>query len=212
MDDLTLLTGAEHELNRVIAGLDAGEMDVATNCPPWTVRRLASHALKNQLFWAGLVTGQDLMAQDEAMAAVPYEGELAPIAAEVTEQVARLWSADGVLAAHHETPFGELPGAVVVNFAVVDAAAHAWDLSASLGRAIEFPSDWIPGRPASSSDLHRARRGARAGQAAHRAAGRRHRDPAADGRRGPDHPGPRVAPTNPTGHPACLPSVTPYAS
>jgi uncharacterized protein (TIGR03086 family) len=145
MDDLTLLARAEQELHRVVAGLDGAELDHATNCPPWTVRRLASHALKNQLFWAGLVSGQDLMAQDEAMAAVPYEGDLAPIAAEVTEQVTRLWQGDGVLDAHHATPFGELPGAVVVNFAVVDAATHAWDLSASLGRAIEFPSDWIEG-------------------------------------------------------------------
>ena len=89
MDDLTLLTRAAQELNRVISGLDGAEMDVLTNCPPWTVRRLASHALKNQLYWAGCVTGQDVMAQDEAMAAVPYDGELAPIAAEVT---ARSWS------------------------------------------------------------------------------------------------------------------------
>jgi uncharacterized protein (TIGR03086 family) len=145
MDDLTLLTHAERELNRVISGLDGGEMDVVTNCAPWTVRRLASHVLKNQLFWAGLVTGHDLMPQDEAMAAVPYEGELGPIAAEVTERSLQLWHTDGVLAAHHETPFGELPGAVVLNFALIDAAAHAWDLSASLGRAIEFPSEWIPG-------------------------------------------------------------------
>lgn len=144
MDELTLLTRTGDELNRVIAGLDDGEMDVVTNCPPWTVRRLASHVLKNQLFWAGLVTRQDLMKQDEAMAAVPYEGELAPIAAEVMAQVVQLWHTEGVLAAQHDTPFGELPGSVVVNFALIDAAAHAWDLSASLGRAIEFPPEWIP--------------------------------------------------------------------
>ena len=89
MDDLTLLSQAEYELGRVVAELDAGELDVISNCAPWTVRQLASHALKNQLFWAGLVTGQHLMPQDEAMAAVPYEGELAPIAAEV---VPRCWS------------------------------------------------------------------------------------------------------------------------
>jgi uncharacterized protein (TIGR03086 family) len=59
--------------------------------------------------------------------------------------VVGLWSTDGVLAAHHQTPFGELPGAAVINFALIDAAAHAWDLSASVGRAIEFPSEWIPG-------------------------------------------------------------------
>ena len=34
---------------------------------------------------------------------------------------------------------------MVINFALIDAAAHAWDLSASVGRAIEFPPDWIPG-------------------------------------------------------------------
>ena len=121
-------------------------MDVVTNCPPWTVRRLASHALKNQLFWAGLVAGQDLMAQDEAMAAVPYDGDAG---ADRGRGHRRRWSScgtpTGVLDALHDTPFGELPGAVVVNFAVVDAAAHAWDLSASLGRALEFPPDWIPG-------------------------------------------------------------------
>jgi uncharacterized protein (TIGR03086 family) len=145
MDALTLLTAAERGLGEVIAGLDDSEMDLATNCPPWTVRHLASHALKNQLFWAGLVTGQDLMAQDEAMAAVPYAGALAPVAADVTAQVVALWHTEGVLEALHTTPFGEVPGSVVIDFAVVDAAAHAWDLSASLGRAVEFPAEWIPG-------------------------------------------------------------------
>jgi uncharacterized protein (TIGR03086 family) len=145
MDDLMLLTRSVRELERVIAGLGDDEMETVTNCPPWTVRRLASHVLKNQLFWAGCVTGQDLMPQDEAMAAVPYPDDLGPVAAEVAAQVVELWHTEGLLSALHQTPFGDLPGAVVVNFAVIDAAAHAWDLSASLGRAIEFPHDWIPG-------------------------------------------------------------------
>jgi hypothetical protein len=38
-----------------------------------------------------------------------------------------------------------LPGSVVIDFAIIDAAAHAWDLSASLGRAIELPAETIPG-------------------------------------------------------------------
>ena len=139
MDHLTLLAHAEHELNRVIAELDHDEMDVVSNCAPWTVRRLASHALKNQLFWAGSVTGQELMAQEEAMAAVAYEGDLAPIAAEVAARALQLWHTDGVMTAQHDTPFGVLPGTVVMNFALIDAAAHAWDVSASVGRAIEFP-------------------------------------------------------------------------
>jgi len=49
------------------------------------------------------------------------------------------------MTASDETPFGALPGSVVINFALVEAAAHAGDVSASVGRAIEFPPDWIPG-------------------------------------------------------------------
>jgi hypothetical protein len=33
---------------------------------------------------------------------------------------------------------------VVINFALIDALCHAWDLSASLGRPLEFPPEWIP--------------------------------------------------------------------
>ena len=144
MDHLTLLTYSENLLQEVIRGIAEGEMGLDSNCPPWTIRRLASHALKNQLFWAGSVVGKDLMALEEAMAAVPYEGALGAIAAEVTAQAVRLWHQDGVLTAEHPTPFGVLPGAVVVNFAIVDAAAHAWDVSASLGRAIEFTPEAVP--------------------------------------------------------------------
>ena len=67
MDHLTLLEHAESQLVQVIHGLDEAEMDVVTNCPPWTIRRLASHALKNQLVWAGSASDQQLMPLDEAM-------------------------------------------------------------------------------------------------------------------------------------------------
>ena len=144
MDHLALLTYCEDLLHREVRGLAAEELGLDSNCPPWTIRRLASHALKNQLFWAGSVVGEDLMPLEESMAAVPYEGDLGAIAAEVTEHAVQLWHRDGIMTAEHATPFGVLPGAVVVNFAIVDAAAHAWDVSASLGRAIEFSPDTVP--------------------------------------------------------------------
>ena len=33
---------------------------------------------------------------------------------------------------------------MVINFATIDALCHAWDLSASLGRPLEFPPESIP--------------------------------------------------------------------
>ena len=144
MDQLATLEYALAELRGVIAQLDEAEMDTVTNCEPWTVRRLASHALNNQLLWAGLVTGHELVSVGDTMGAVPIEGDLAPVADEVVEQAMELWRNPGVLEATHSTPFGELPGSVVVNFATIDAIAHAWDLSASVGHPIEFKPDAVP--------------------------------------------------------------------
>lgn len=144
MDRLELLAHAEDQLHAAVTGIAADDLELPTNCPPWTVRRLASHALKNQVFWAGTVVGQELMALEESMGAVPYDGDLAPHATRVRDLVMELWRGDGVLDAQHATPFGVLPGSVVIDFAIIDAAAHAWDLTASLGRAIQFPERTLP--------------------------------------------------------------------
>ena len=144
MDQMATLTFAVGELCREVAALQGSELDEVSNCEPWTVRRLASHALNNQLLWAGLVTGQETVSMEDTMGATPYEGDLAAFADEVAERSLAMWGTEGVLAAVHATPFGELPGSVVINFPTIDALCHAWDLTASLGRPLEFPPEWIP--------------------------------------------------------------------
>jgi uncharacterized protein (TIGR03086 family) len=78
------------------------------------------------------------------MGAVPYDGDLAAFADDPARRALEMWSTDGVLETIHATPLGELPGSIVINFAIIDAAAHAWDLSASLGDAIEFAPEQLP--------------------------------------------------------------------
>lgn len=141
MDQLATLEYSLAELRAAVASLDEAEMDIVTHCEPWTVRRLASHALNNQLRWAGVVTGQQLVRVEDAMGAVPIDGDLAPVADEVTARVLTLWQGDGVMDGTYVTPFGEAPGTVVINFATIDAIIHAWDVSASVGRPIEFSPD-----------------------------------------------------------------------
>ncbi len=144
MDQIATLEFAIGELHREVAALEDSEMELVTNCAPWTVRRLASHALNNQLLWAGMVTGEEIVTVEDTMAAVAYDGDLGSYNDEVAERSLAMWAIPGVLTALHDTPFGRLPGSVVINFAIVDALCHAWDLSASLGRPLEFPPDWIP--------------------------------------------------------------------
>ena len=180
MDQMAFLEFAIGELHREVAALDDSELDIVTNCEPWTVRRLASHALNNQLLWAGLVTGQETVTFEDTMGAVAYDGNLATYADEVAERSLAMWAIPGVLTAVHATPFGELPGSVVINFPTIDALCHAWDLSASLGRPLEFPPRVDPrGHGRGRSDLHRRRPGARLdqGRRLDRARCQRHRPP-----------------------------------
>jgi len=144
MGELSVLEYSLDELRQVVGALDDAQMDLVSNCAPWTVRRLASHALNNQLLWAGIVTGQQLVSPEDTMGAVAHDGDLVAFADDVTERALALWRTDGVLTQTHGTPMGELPGSVVINFAIIDAVAHAWDLSASVGHAIEFAADELP--------------------------------------------------------------------
>ena len=133
-----------HELRRQVAALQDADMQVVSNCEPWTIRQLASHTLNNQLLWGGVVTGQSIVSVDDTMGGVPHDGDLTKFADDVSDRSLAMWHTAGVLEAIHATPFGELPGTVVINFATIDALCHAWDLSASLGRPIEFAPEMIP--------------------------------------------------------------------
>jgi uncharacterized protein (TIGR03086 family) len=143
-DQLATLDFALNALQEQIVVLQDEQMEMASNCEPWTVRRLASHALHNQLFWAGTVTGEETVSFEAAMGAEPYDGDLGRFAGEVTGRTLDMWSSDDVFDSTHVTPLGELPGSVVINFAIIDALCHAWDLAASVGDPIEFPSEMIP--------------------------------------------------------------------
>jgi uncharacterized protein (TIGR03086 family) len=143
-EQLATLDFAVRALREQVVALQPAQMDGVTNCEPWTVRRLASHALNNQLLWAGIVTGQETVSPEATMGAVPYDGDLAEFADEATERSLAMWGTNGVLDSFHVTPLGELPGSAVINFAIIDALCHAWDLAASVGQPIEFPTEMIP--------------------------------------------------------------------
>lgn len=142
--ELAMLDFSLRALQEQVVDLRDDQMEIVSNCQPWTVRRLASHALNNQLFWGGVVTGEQPVSFEETMGAVPYDGDLAAYANEVVARALTMWGTDGVFDTTHVTPLGELPGAAVINFAIIDALCHAWDIAVSVGDPIEFPADLIP--------------------------------------------------------------------
>jgi uncharacterized protein (TIGR03086 family) len=144
MDQIATLEFAQGALRSRVTALEEVQLGEHSNCEPWTIRQLASHALNNQLYWGGLVTGETIVSFEETMGAVPYEGDLARYAFEAGERSLAMWRTSGALEATLDTPFGALPGAVVINFPTVDALCHAWDLAASIGEPTEFPAEMLP--------------------------------------------------------------------
>src|SRR3954470_16803125 len=115
MTDVETLQLGLEQLASVVTALASSQMSTVTNCEPWTVRQLASHALNNQLVWAGMVTGEQIVSFEDTMNAVPYAGDLAVYADDAIAISLERWSSEGVLDRTHATPFGDLPGAIVIN-------------------------------------------------------------------------------------------------
>jgi hypothetical protein len=127
MDQMATLELAIHELHREVAALDDPEMDIVTNCAPWTVRRLASHAFNNQLLWAGLVTGEETVTVEDTMGAVAYDGDLASYADEVAERSLAMWATPGVMTALHAIAPAEISATGrSMSVAITDAGRAAF--------------------------------------------------------------------------------------
>jgi uncharacterized protein (TIGR03086 family) len=136
------LVAAIDRLRRAIEELDGAELDGPSNCGGWSVRQLASHALNNQLIWGSMVTGTPTVTLEDTMAGTPIEGDLGPVGVDVAARSAAMWATPDVFGSVHTTPFGGLPGSVIINLPTFDALVHAWDLAVSTGRTCELsPSE-----------------------------------------------------------------------
>src|SRR5258706_7065760 len=103
MDQIATLEFAQGALRDQVAALEDVQMREVSNCEPWTIRQLASHALNNQLYWVGLVTAETIVSFEETMGAVPYEDDLARFAREAVERSLAIMRAAGALEAILDT-------------------------------------------------------------------------------------------------------------
>ncbi len=115
-----------------VEALTPQDLSRPTPCPDWDVRALLAHVVAAT---DGLVAmlhdqtpdwGKDALGDDPA-AAVRGSVE-ASLAA---------WAEPGAV----DTPSNQMPGMRVVDFAMGDAVAHAWDLASALGRPLDLPDE-----------------------------------------------------------------------
>jgi uncharacterized protein (TIGR03086 family) len=112
----------------LLSNLDEKNLAAPTPCGDWTVQGLAAHLVGNTAFFAG-AGGRVVEDRGDGVGAADARPRFERAASAVVDG----FSAPGALDADVATPFGTVPGAIVLGIAFADLLTHCWDL----GRALD---------------------------------------------------------------------------
>jgi uncharacterized protein (TIGR03086 family) len=141
--DLNTMQDACASTERIVAAVTADQLGRPTPCTEWDVRALLNHVIGT------LALGEALLGDTQPENGIRPGG--VPDVDLVGDDpltpyrigVERLLAAAGgdALTRMHQTPFGEMPGAVLGGFTTVDIAVHGWDLARATGQEATLDSD-----------------------------------------------------------------------
>lgn len=128
MNPTTAMNETNALVTEMVSSLTPEHREMSTPCEQWTVHDLLGHMCGGAQMIAGGL--RDQAPPDDVpdfLAEGPAAGWAAASAA--LESAAT----PEALAANHQMPFGEVPGAMAVSVITADFVTHAWDLSQATG-------------------------------------------------------------------------------
>jgi uncharacterized protein (TIGR03086 family) len=118
----------------VIAAVRPDQLGDPTPCTEWSVRQLINHLVTGNLMFAGMVTGGPRPDRNQDQLGDDPLGAFRSTASDLRAA----FSAEGALDGTYPTPFGESPGAVLVNMRVVEMSVHSWDIAKATGQSTDL--------------------------------------------------------------------------
>ena len=136
MDPITALERTDRVVTDLISQLTPEHRHVATPCAEWDMHDLIAHMCGGGHMIAGALEGQ---APPDPVPDFLADGPATGWA----ETVAHLRDAatPEALAATHQLPFGEYPGAAAVSVIAADHLVHAWDMAQAADLPFEIDAD-----------------------------------------------------------------------
>jgi uncharacterized protein (TIGR03086 family) len=143
MDIIELLDEGYGWTAERVAAVRPEDLDLATPCTRWDLRRLLNHMLGA----SGVVTDAALgvvvtpsRADPEALAATDRIGEDPTAAFDAAATTAMtVWHTPGVLERTCSMASGATPALVVANINLLDVVVHGWDIAQATGEAAQIP-------------------------------------------------------------------------
>jgi uncharacterized protein (TIGR03086 family) len=131
---LTLLDNCLDYADGVVAGIAEEQRDAATPCPEFTVSSLVAH-LVDGLTWYGELPAGGSADPREVPGADPRQVRYHDAFRAARATIGRNWT-EQHLARTYPGPGGEVTGAGITEFMIVETLGHAWDLATSTGQPI----------------------------------------------------------------------------
>lgn len=117
-----------------------GQMTNPTPCARFTVRDLFDHMIGGAGFFAAQFRGEPVPEPPAPGADLTGVDPAATLRAALDE-LAQAVKVPGALERSIVAPFGEVPGAVVAQFLVLDGMVHTWDLARATGQRYDPPDE-----------------------------------------------------------------------
>lgn len=118
----------------------AGELDAATPCDEWTVRRLLDHMLAGQQLFAAATGGATVAPPSGPPPELVGDDPVAQYE-EARKATIHAYSRPGVLEGMLKGSDGDVPAMQILGIAFCDQLLHGWDLAKATGQDTTMPAD-----------------------------------------------------------------------
>ena len=132
------LAAAFETARGVLGNVRTDQLDDATPCASWDVRRIVNH-LVGGAHWFEITTNAGASPEVDGTEVVDYTtGDMVAAYDTATAGALAAFGAEGALDRMITLPFGTLPGAAFMGLATVDHFTHAWDLARATGQSTDL--------------------------------------------------------------------------
>lgn len=125
--------------DKVVQGIDKGQLGLPTPCTEWSVRDVLNHITGGSMMFAVCV--EDGTISDEQLGQLMGGDNLGDdfLGAwrTASDRAVKAFGIPGVLDKTVKLPFGEMPAGIALNIAIFDVLTHAADLATSTGQEID---------------------------------------------------------------------------
>ena len=143
MQNWTVITESLDLLEAAAAALSEANLQACTPCAEWTAVQVLQHAAGDQLAWAAAIGVGTGPAENPFAPSGRLEAGVDDLVKPALAAARHAWASVNAADVAVPTPLpqGPQPAEIAAGACALDAAVHAWDIAAALGRPGYLPAE-----------------------------------------------------------------------